>query len=114
MFRKQVIAAFKQLHRTRRKVFENDLTALEASKQKINQEFRKNINETDPTGIKKLLKIAEDSEMILRTQIIQAEETTPGVYKAKITDDTFKDTNYPFKPDAKIPEFKRGKKKSSS
>ncbi|GAB1607558.1 complex III assembly factor LYRM7-like [Argonauta hians] len=113
MSRKHVIDVFRRLHRTRRKVFQNDSMALEASKVKINQEFRKNLNQTDNGEIQKLLKIAVDAEVILRTQVVQAEEMTPGVYRAKLTDDTFKDVNYRFKPDAKLPQPRKGKKCSS-
>uniref|UniRef100_A0A8C3DY61 Complex III assembly factor LYRM7 n=2 Tax=Corvidae TaxID=28725 RepID=A0A8C3DY61_CORMO len=41
----QVLKLFKLLHRTRQEVFKNDTKALEAARQKINEEFRNNRDE---------------------------------------------------------------------
>ncbi|XP_052557016.1 complex III assembly factor LYRM7 isoform X2 [Tympanuchus pallidicinctus] len=66
---------FKLLHRTRQEVFKNDTRALEAARQKINEEFRNNQSETSEEKINELLKIASDVEVILRTSVIQAVHT---------------------------------------
>ncbi|XP_025948321.1 complex III assembly factor LYRM7-like isoform X2 [Dromaius novaehollandiae] len=73
--RGQVLKLFKLLHRTRQEVFKNDTRALEAARQKINEEFKNNQNETSAEKINELLKIASDVEVILRTSVIQAIHT---------------------------------------
>uniref|UniRef100_A0A8B9E2X2 Complex III assembly factor LYRM7 n=1 Tax=Anser cygnoides TaxID=8845 RepID=A0A8B9E2X2_ANSCY len=70
-----VLKLFKLLHRTRQEVFKNDTRALEAARQKINEEFKNNQNETSEEKINELLKIASDVEVILRTSVIQAVHT---------------------------------------
>ncbi|NXF92546.1 LYRM7 factor, partial [Eubucco bourcierii] len=70
-----VLKVFKSLHRTRQEVFKNDARALEAARQKINEEFRNNQDETSEEKIKEFLKIASDVEVILRTSVIQAVHT---------------------------------------
>ncbi|KAM9367346.1 complex III assembly factor LYRM7 [Phaethornis superciliosus] len=70
-----VLKLFKSLHRTRQEVFKNDTRALEAARQKINQEFKNNQGETSEEKINELLKIASDVEVILRTSVIQAVHT---------------------------------------
>ncbi|XP_056180415.1 complex III assembly factor LYRM7 isoform X4 [Falco biarmicus] len=71
----QVLKLFKLLHRTRQEVFKHDTRALEAARQKINEEFKNNQDETSEEKIKELLKIASDVEVILRTSVIQAVHT---------------------------------------
>ncbi|XP_074875919.1 complex III assembly factor LYRM7 isoform X2 [Buteo buteo] len=73
--RGQVLKLFKLLHRTRQEVFKNDTRALEAARQKINEEFKNNQDETSEEKINELLKIASDVEVILRTSVIQAVHT---------------------------------------
>ncbi|KAM6034831.1 complex III assembly factor LYRM7 isoform 3-T3 [Theristicus caerulescens] len=46
-----VLKLFKLLHRTRQEVFKNDTRALEAARQKINEEFRNNQDETSEEKI---------------------------------------------------------------
>ncbi|NXA24104.1 LYRM7 factor, partial [Ibidorhyncha struthersii] len=70
-----VLKLFKLLHRTRQEVFKNDTRALEAARQKINEEFKNNQEETSEEKINELLKIASDVEVILRTSVIQAVHT---------------------------------------
>ncbi|KAM6033622.1 complex III assembly factor LYRM7 isoform 3-T4 [Chlamydotis macqueenii] len=70
-----VLKLFKLLHRTRQQVFKNDTRALEAARQKINEEFKNNQDETSEEKINELLKIASDVEVILRTSVIQALHT---------------------------------------
>ncbi|XP_051498283.1 complex III assembly factor LYRM7 isoform X1 [Apus apus] len=71
----EVLKLFKLLHRTRQEVFKNDTRALEAARQKINEEFKNNQDETSEEKINELLKIASDVEVILRTSVIQAVHT---------------------------------------
>ncbi|PKU41597.1 complex iii assembly factor lyrm7 [Limosa lapponica baueri] len=71
----RVLKLFKLLHRTRQEVFKNDTRALEAARQKINEEFKNNQDETSEEKINELLKMASDVEVILRTSVIQAVHT---------------------------------------
>lgn len=107
---RSILTSFRKLHRTRKLIFNNDAFALEAARQKINSEFRNHMHEENEEKIKQMLKIAEDAEVILRTRVIQAEETEPGTFKVNIKTDTFKDTNYPYNPDAEFPIFKQNRK----
>ncbi|XP_051498286.1 complex III assembly factor LYRM7 isoform X3 [Apus apus] len=47
----EVLKLFKLLHRTRQEVFKNDTRALEAARQKINEEFKNNQDETSEEKI---------------------------------------------------------------
>ncbi|XP_013408491.1 complex III assembly factor LYRM7 isoform X1 [Lingula anatina] len=93
-FRNQVLAAFKQLHKTRKVVFEGDTYALKLTQDKINEEFKKNKNETDSDKIKELIKIANDSETILRKNVVQlklkedTKDEESQTWEMKIREDT--------------------------
>ncbi|XP_074850250.1 complex III assembly factor LYRM7 [Carettochelys insculpta] len=73
--RAEVLKLFKALHRTRQQVFKNDTRALEAARQKINEEFRNNQDETSSERIAELMKIGSDVEVLLRTSVIQGLHT---------------------------------------
>ncbi|XP_073414033.1 complex III assembly factor LYRM7 [Dendrobates tinctorius] len=73
--RMKVLKLFKTLHRTRQHVFQDDVRALDAARQKINEEFRKNRNESAPEKISELIKIGQDVEVLLRTTVIQGVHT---------------------------------------
>lgn len=88
--RSRVLAAFKDLHKARLVVFKNDERALVAGRQKINEEFKKNIDETDHKKIEELIQVAKDSSMILRQHIVQLEQIAEDTYKANITKETYK------------------------
>ncbi|KAJ8733370.1 hypothetical protein PYW08_001668 [Mythimna loreyi] len=98
--RSLVLQTFKKLHRTRMKVFAGDQRALTAGRIKINEEFSKNKHVTNEEAIKAMIKLAEDVEIELRTQVIQAREVKPGVFEARITDDTVKFENIPYDDNA--------------
>ncbi|XP_059056648.1 complex III assembly factor LYRM7 isoform X2 [Achroia grisella] len=98
--RKFVLQSFKKLHRTRIKVFEGDEKALTAARIKINDEYQKNKHVTDEVAIKAMIKFGEDVERELKTQVIQAREIKPGVFEARITEDTLKLENMPYNPNA--------------
>ncbi|CAH2244168.1 jg23474 [Pararge aegeria aegeria] len=101
--RRAVLQNFKKLHRTRMCVFDGDERALNAARIKINSEFNKNKNVKDVNAIKAMIQFAEEVERELRTQVIQAREVKPGVFEAKITDETVKLDNIPYN-DSAIPE----------
>ncbi|XP_018099754.1 complex III assembly factor LYRM7-like isoform X1 [Xenopus laevis] len=67
----KVLKLFKTLHRTRQSVFQNDHRALEAARQSINEEFKKNKIECSSTKISELLKFGTDVEILLRTSVVQ-------------------------------------------
>ncbi|CAH8834046.1 unnamed protein product [Trichobilharzia szidati] len=89
MQRTRAVAIFKKLHRTCQKVFKGDYETLQAAREKINSEFRANRNETDPEKVDELLKTAEDSELLIRTTVIQMElvDEDKNVYRMNLRDD---------------------------
>ncbi|XP_071336281.1 complex III assembly factor LYRM7 [Trachinotus anak] len=76
--RLKVLSVFKALHRTRMVVFKDDNRALTAAKLKINEEFRKNKNETSDENIKKMIKMGSDVEAVLRETVVQMEHVGEG------------------------------------
>ncbi|CAB3236871.1 unnamed protein product [Arctia plantaginis] len=98
--RSLVLQSFKKLHRTRKKIFAGDEKALTAGRLKINEEYKKNKSVTNEDSIKTMIKFAEDVDMELKTQVIQAREVRPGVYEARITDETVKFENIPYDDNA--------------
>ncbi|XP_026737438.1 complex III assembly factor LYRM7 [Trichoplusia ni] len=98
--RSQVLKTFKRLHRTRMKVFAGDERALTAGRLRINEEFQKNKHVSNEDAIKTMIKLGEDVVTELRTQVIQAKEVQPGVFEAKITEDTVKFDNIPYDDNA--------------
>ncbi|KAL0963191.1 hypothetical protein UPYG_G00350910 [Umbra pygmaea] len=71
--RLKVLRVFKALHRTRMDVFREDVRALTAARLKINEEFRKNRNETSEGNIIEMIKMAAGVEEFLRQDVVQAE-----------------------------------------
>ncbi|MBN3318341.1 LYRM7 factor, partial [Atractosteus spatula] len=69
--RLKVLRLFKLLHRTRQNVFRDDSRALGAARQKINEEFKKNRNETSVEKINEMIKLGSDVEIVLRQTVIQ-------------------------------------------
>ncbi|KAI5631410.1 hypothetical protein NE865_15885 [Phthorimaea operculella] len=98
--RKSVLQSFKKLHRTRMRVFEGDSRALDAARLRVNQEYKKNKQVADHDAVKAMIQFAEDVEKELRTQVIQAREVKPGVFEAKITEETLRLENIPYNPNA--------------
>ncbi|XP_051164936.1 complex III assembly factor LYRM7 [Leptopilina boulardi] len=89
--RKEVLKIFKILHRTRLNTFQNDDHALQVVRNKINDEYRKNMNIGDVEQIKKLNETALAVEKEVRTRIIQAVEKEPGKYEVRIKSDNLVD-----------------------
>ncbi|XP_016999056.2 complex III assembly factor LYRM7 [Drosophila takahashii] len=110
--RRQVLTAFKKLHRTRQYVFQGDQNALTAGRLKINESFLQNRSETNEDEIQKMIKLAQDVDLELRTNVIQAEKKEDGVYELRITPETTRLDNVVFNPDAVIekPRRRRGEK----
>lgn len=68
MSRRDVLNAFKALHRITQSTFEGDARALLEARQKINQEFKKKFPEEE---INEKLKVADDVGNILKRQVVQ-------------------------------------------
>ncbi|XP_068182927.1 complex III assembly factor LYRM7 [Antennarius striatus] len=71
--RMKVLCVFKKLHRTRMAVFKDDVNVLAAARLKVNEEFRKNKNETCEESIQKMIKMGSDVEVVLRQTVLQME-----------------------------------------
>lgn len=81
--RSQVLAIFKKLLRTRQLVFGEDINALDASRKKIREEFTKHKSVTEPNQITELIKVANESEELLRTKVMQLKEVRPNVFNIR-------------------------------
>ncbi|XP_069481731.1 complex III assembly factor LYRM7 [Ambystoma mexicanum] len=93
--RMKVLRLFKTLHRTRQQVFKNDNQALEAARNKINEEFKRNKSETSQDKIAQQLKIGSDVEIYLRTSVIQGVHTDANRIVLKPRSDVLLD-NMPY------------------
>lgn len=91
VLRREVLHQFKKLHRTRLNKFQGDDHALKVVRDKINEEYRRNINITNEAAVKELNKFAQEVEHELRTNVIQAIEKKPGVFTLRITPDVLLD-----------------------
>ncbi|KAH8358408.1 hypothetical protein KR093_000047, partial [Drosophila rubida] len=111
----QVLSVFKKLHRTRQYVFQGDARALVEGRQKINETFRQNRNESNAEEVQKMIKLAVDVDHELRTNIIQAHRRDDNVYELRITPETTRLDNVVFNPDAVIepPRRRKGDKASN-
>ncbi|CAH8457682.1 unnamed protein product [Heterobilharzia americana] len=97
MQRARAVTIFKKLHRTCQKVFKGDSETLKAAREKINSEFRNNRSETDADKINELLQTAEDSEMLIRTTVIQMElvNEEKNIYRMNLREDLAFQDNEP-------------------
>ncbi|KAL4706621.1 hypothetical protein ACJJTC_009033 [Scirpophaga incertulas] len=91
-----VLQSFKKLHRVRMKVFDGDEKALAAARIKINEEYSKNKHVKNADTVMTMIKLADDVATELKTQVIQAKQIKPGVYKARLTEDILKLDNVPY------------------
>lgn len=114
--RSRVLAALRELHRTRRVVFEGDQHALQVTKQQIRDEFRKNVTETNQSKIEEAITLATDVAKLLRTTVVQIKQKNPGsdTFELRVTKDTVLPENTLFDITAEIPEKPRTKKCSDS
>lgn len=67
--KKNILKAFKSLHRVAQETFIGDASALSQARQRINLEFRKEVKTEE---IPEKLKVAEDVGKILKHQVVQA------------------------------------------
>ncbi|XP_012941920.1 complex III assembly factor LYRM7 [Aplysia californica] len=109
-----ILAAFKDLHRARKQVFDGDAHALAETRNKINQEFRKNLSEQDSSKIDELLVLAGDVSKLLRTTVVQLRQKDDDTYELRVTKDTEMRENTLFDEAAQIPPKPRRKKCSDA
>ncbi|RUS81129.1 hypothetical protein EGW08_011115 [Elysia chlorotica] len=116
LYRSKVLAALKELHRTRRIVFEGDQHALQVTKQQIRDEFRKNAKETNQSKIEEAITLATDVAKLLRTTVVQIKQKELGsdTFELRITKDTVLPENTMFDPLIELPEHPRKRKCSDS
>lgn len=95
--RNKVLQSFKALHKARKETFAGDVYALSEARKRINEEYQKKKHVSDVSVIDELVKYANEVERELKTTVIQIKETKPGRYQAKITKETVKLDNVPFK-----------------
>ncbi|GFS06799.1 complex III assembly factor LYRM7 [Elysia marginata] len=114
--RSRVLAALRELHRTRRQVFEGDRHALQVTKQQIREEFRKNATETNQSKIDEAITLATDVAKLLRTTVVQIKQKEAGsdTFELKVTKDTVLPENTMFDPTIELPEEPRRKKCSEN
>ncbi|PSN50273.1 Complex III assembly factor LYRM7 [Blattella germanica] len=94
--RREVLRCFKNLHRTRQKVFSEDEFALQAARNRINEEFKKNKHVTNQESIKEMVNLSKAVEDEMKASIVQACEVAPGKYELRILPETRKLDNIPF------------------
>lgn len=96
-----MLSCYRSLHRTRLKVFKDDILALEAGKERIRNEFLKHKSETDPSKIVELISMAESAEKFLRHNVVQGVQTDRRTFRLRITEDTQLQDNakHPYKED---------------
>lgn len=75
-----MLCSFKSLHRVARTVFAGDDVALNAVRTKINDEYKKNKSIENQDSILEMIKFAKEVEDELKTTVVQAKATAPGVY----------------------------------
>lgn len=66
---KEILKAFKSLHKVAQKTFQGDKRALLEARQRINLEFRQ---PADKEEVKEKLKRCKEVELILKHQVVQA------------------------------------------
>lgn len=73
-----MLKSFKAVHRARTYIFEGDPHALDKARQEINENYKKNKNETDSEKVRELIKLAYDVAAELRTSVLKMSETKSG------------------------------------
>lgn len=102
--RLKVLQSFKNLHKTRKSVFNGDVKALSEARKKINEEYRKYKNVSEASTIEEMVNYANEVEEVLRKCVIQAKEVEPGRFEATITKDTLRLDNVPYNDCAVVNE----------
>ncbi|XP_073980659.1 uncharacterized protein isoform X2 [Rhodnius prolixus] len=98
--RREVLQAFKNLHRARKVVFNGDLKALTEKILSKREWFFQ------------LVLYANEVAKELRTTVVQAKETKAGTFELNITSDTERLDHFPFDPNVEIPRGAWKKRKN--
>lgn len=94
VLRAEVLSIYKKLFRTCAVVFKGDDRVHPLVQEKIREEFRKHINETDEEKIKELITMAEEAEVEIRTNVVRFDpvgDDEENRYKAVIREDILHD-----------------------
>ncbi|XP_050540133.1 complex III assembly factor LYRM7 [Daktulosphaira vitifoliae] len=94
--KRQVLNAFKLVHKASLKCFKNDNYMQIAAKNQINQEFKKNKCISDPNTVQNLIKFAQDIENELLTQVVQAEQISENKFRLNIDPKRHTHENIPY------------------
>lgn len=73
MSKRDVLKAYKNLHRIVQQSFKGDIAALQEARKKINVEFKNNI-ELENEGVNAKIKLVKEVSNIIQTQVVQAEK----------------------------------------
>ncbi|ORX63064.1 hypothetical protein DM01DRAFT_1314804 [Hesseltinella vesiculosa] len=83
------ISAYRNLLKTQKQVFGNDLAAVEAARKETYARFMQNKNEANTDVLEEKLALANQVATLLRRNVVQAESADGGeLYKLHITKDT--------------------------
>uniref|UniRef100_A0A0B6ZF94 Complex III assembly factor LYRM7 n=1 Tax=Arion vulgaris TaxID=1028688 RepID=A0A0B6ZF94_9EUPU len=110
----RVLAVLRALHRVKREVFEGDSHALEVTRQKIREEFRKNVSETDSAKIEEALVVGSDVVKLMRTSVVQLRQKKEDTFELILRESTVLPKSTPYDPTKEIPLKLRGKKCSEN
>ena len=114
LFRSKVLSAFKNLHRARLQTFKGDTNALNAARNEINENFRKNFDVQDHAKIEELIIVANDAADILRKHVVQFEQIGDNHFKANVTKDTVyvENTMYQDVSEEELLKYKKTRRKN--
>lgn len=82
--RREVLHCYKQLMRTRQRIFSQDDHALEVTKTKVREEFHNNRQLVEVEEIRRAVKVGHDAIDILNKTVLQARLNERGNYETVI------------------------------
>lgn len=74
----KILSIFKQLHKTRKNLYQGDEPNLAKARAKINEEFKKHKLLQNDGEIPELIAVAKEVEYFYRTRVVQAVPTKDG------------------------------------
>ncbi|XP_064400626.1 complex III assembly factor LYRM7-like [Halichondria panicea] len=93
--RSEILRLYRKLHRTCRKVFVDDVEALNVFRRRIKDDFWKNRHMTEKEELTKVIDEATEAERFLRQNVVQLVQTNQDTYRVKIREDTVLNDNVP-------------------
>ncbi|KAI9309342.1 hypothetical protein BJ944DRAFT_226941 [Cunninghamella echinulata] len=106
------ISAYRNLLKTQKQVFGNDINAILAAKKETHTRFMQYKDETNIDILEEKLTLANQVATLLRKNVIQAESKDGEKFKLNITEDTELGDNDSIKKAKNI--HRKGKKRASS